>query len=313
MKQNVPDKSQNANKGSGKAKEEVLEFARSLRESLRDLDPIKRRGPRVLYHYTTSVGIAGILSSGHLRATNFSFLNDASEFRYGVNVVLERFEAEARKRTPQNTWPLLVGVGGDVLLREMVSLSETYLVCFTERRDDLSQWRGYGGGTDRFCVGFDVARLLNGVNCSFAPVTYSRRKQLRILDAYINTTYAELERSGLQKSDPLIAATVHVLCRWIIEVLSFFKDSHFSSEREWRAVQNLDRISKDELYFDTTTGTIRPYIRLFETDTNLPITEIIVQSARQDERARKSIELLLRRYGYDGVKIFDSKVPFRFT
>ena len=40
--------------------------------------------PAILYHYTTAVGLAGIVSAGHFRGTNFSILNDFREFRYAA-------------------------------------------------------------------------------------------------------------------------------------------------------------------------------------------------------------------------------------
>ena len=42
--------------------------------------------PEMLYHYTSAYGLYGILSSGILRAGNFSYLNDSSEIQYGRNL-----------------------------------------------------------------------------------------------------------------------------------------------------------------------------------------------------------------------------------
>src|SRR5687768_16519179 len=107
--------------------------------------------PAALYHYTTAAGLLGIVSSHHLRGTNYSFMNDASEFTYGVELALKRFDAESRKnREQKDEISLLVGVAGEVWMKRQASLSETYVTCFTEARDDLNQWRGYGGTADRY-------------------------------------------------------------------------------------------------------------------------------------------------------------------
>jgi hypothetical protein len=50
---------------------------------------------------------------------------------------------------------------------------------------------------------------------------------------------------------------------------------------------------------------------MFASESNLPIKEIIVQSARRDERAAKAVALLLGRYGYSGTTVVESEVPFR--
>lgn len=40
--------------------------------------------PELLFHYTSSGGMRGILESSRLWATNYRFLNDASEVGYGM-------------------------------------------------------------------------------------------------------------------------------------------------------------------------------------------------------------------------------------
>src|SRR3954447_3391849 len=45
--------------------------------------------PRSVYHYTSAAGLFGILDSGVLRGSNFAYLNDSSEIRYGEAVVQE--------------------------------------------------------------------------------------------------------------------------------------------------------------------------------------------------------------------------------
>ena len=43
--------------------------------------------PGLLYHYTTSEGLVGIVSTHSLWATEAAFLNDFSEFSYGEGVI----------------------------------------------------------------------------------------------------------------------------------------------------------------------------------------------------------------------------------
>jgi hypothetical protein len=42
--------------------------------------------PELLFHYTTASGMRGILDSARLWATNYRFLNDASEVAHGANL-----------------------------------------------------------------------------------------------------------------------------------------------------------------------------------------------------------------------------------
>lgn len=105
--------------------------------------------------------------------------------------------------------------------------------------------------------------------------------------------------------------SVKILCRWLLESIPFFKDGHFATEREWRAVTSIDTVQKDELSFEPSSGILRPYVRMFDSEMNLPISEVIVQSARRDERAAKAVALLLGKYGYANTKVVESEVPFR--
>ena len=272
-----------------------------------------REPPETLYHYTTGAGLAGIVSSGHMRATNFSFLNDSTEFRYGAELAIKRLEAETKRHPEEDTTALYVGVMGEVWMEKQADLSETYVACFTEARDELNQWRGYGGSADRYCLGLNTAAL-SEYPYSFAPVIYSRDEQEALLDEYVSKTYDFLATRMPQASEWLRISAVKVVCRWMMVSIPFLKDHHFATEREWRAVRDIQSVTKDELFFDSSTGALRPYVRLFEReDGKLPITEVIVQSARRDERAAKAVALLLARDGYDDVTVAESEVPFRWN
>ncbi len=267
--------------------------------------------PAALYHYTTAAGLLGIVSSRHLRGTNSSFMNDSSEFTYGVELALKRFDAELKEHQERNDRiALMMGVLGEIWMKNQASLAETYVACFTEARDDLGQWRAYGGNADRYCVGVDIHTLSERGRYSFAPVIYSRQQQEKLIEDYFSATSSFL-RQQHSVSEPLLVSCVKILCRWLLESIPFFKDDHFASEREWRAVTNIDTIQKGELHFDPSSGTLRPYVQMFESDLKLPITEVIVQSARRDERATKAVALLLSKYGYADTKVVESEVPFR--
>jgi hypothetical protein len=44
----------------------------------------------------------------------------------------------------------------------------------------------------------------------------------------------------------------------------------------------------------------------------LPIVEIIVGASEMTQALVKSVSLLLRRYGYSAVDVYESKVPIRW-
>jgi hypothetical protein len=45
----------------------------------------------ILYHYTTATGLNGIVRSRSIWASHYRFLNDATEFRYGLGMFEQIF------------------------------------------------------------------------------------------------------------------------------------------------------------------------------------------------------------------------------
>src|SRR4051812_4201029 len=97
---------------------------------------------RTLYHYTTQAGLLGILETKSIWASEIRFLNDATEFRTALDTV------GAELRTRLNELDSAEGEArGEAIFREFTALEEAsfFVLSLTEKGDDLSQWRAYGG------------------------------------------------------------------------------------------------------------------------------------------------------------------------
>jgi len=100
-----------------------------------------------------------ILDTGVLRATSIQYLNDASEAEYGKSLIMavanERALASDKKK--------------GAFLDEFVSWLDAYdvlyatstvfVICFSEARDQLSQWRGYTPHGQGVCLQFDAVQI----------------------------------------------------------------------------------------------------------------------------------------------------------
>jgi hypothetical protein len=93
--------------------------------------------PELLFHYTNASGMLGILDSSRLWATNYRFLNDASEIAYGMAL----FESIVQER--------IATADGDIV-REFLGrtldtasafdgMFDCYIACFCERDDLLNK------------------------------------------------------------------------------------------------------------------------------------------------------------------------------
>jgi hypothetical protein len=71
------------------------------------------------------------------------------------------------------------------------------VICFSEARDDLSQWRGYSSGEGGVAFGFDAASLSSlskQISFRFAPVLYDLSLQTRIIDRALSWAAMEVSR-----------------------------------------------------------------------------------------------------------------------
>jgi hypothetical protein len=74
-------------KFSSDIEEVVNSFAREM-----DAKP----PPRIIYHYTDSRGLGGILESGRIRLTDIFGLNDPTELRHGLSPAIKFLDAARR-------------------------------------------------------------------------------------------------------------------------------------------------------------------------------------------------------------------------
>lgn len=269
--------------------------------------------PDVIYHYTTAAGLHGIVTSGILRRTNYSFLNDSQEVRFGLDLATRILDSVARS----SSGPAAdIFAGAKEILAGATTLADYYLACFCEDGDLLSQWRGYGNAEARYCIGFDVEELIaQGVSphsVIYDPEEQEERVRTDIGHAQDAITKA-LPRGEQSEADRTAAKTIRtVLTRRLMSQLHRFKHSGFSEEQEWRIVGfQLSHIGVD---FQPAGGILRPFTNVVVgkgEPPRLPIVEVVVGPSRRPERSLKAAKLLLASRGYKTVKVRDSKLPFQ--
>lgn len=116
-------------------------------------EAIASQAPETLYHYTSASGALGIIGQGLLWATEASYLNDSSELLYTLDKLKDAWEDEYKKL--DELMPVLPGMSEAIQNR---MYGATFIACLCEKKDLLSQWRGYAfpGG---YAIGFDTRTL----------------------------------------------------------------------------------------------------------------------------------------------------------
>ncbi len=135
--------------------------------------------PELLYHYTTQRGLLGILHERCIWASHIRYLNDASEFKHGLQMVSQsilkikidpstiqskRIGANDPFPAPEIEGMLQTSANG---ILTMLDFIDVFVASFfgsegteNDAGDVLAQWRAYSGNGTGISIGFDK-RLLS--------------------------------------------------------------------------------------------------------------------------------------------------------
>lgn len=296
-------------------------------EQTRLLNLIKSKFPpsdnaTTVWHYTTGQGLLAILEDGALWATQLSCLNDKSEYSYSSDLLYEGFlRKQGATGIPDCLFFLFQGVAKNMARKAVQPYSlkaPYYVTCFSEESDDLSQWRGYGGGENGFALGFDAKELNNRENLCrvFYP---SDEAHVDLICEEICSLYCNGFSYGKPRDPAAWTDAFLWEIGWVfLELGTIIKHPSFKSENEFRQVFAYDPHQIADLRFRQKAGFLSRHLRvaypdfLARTGRELPLTEIMIGPAEGQSVSEESISYLLRQKGYGHyVKIRRSPIPFR--
>lgn len=263
--------------------------------------------PSRLYHYTSQEGLLGILSSKTLWATRIQYLNDSTEFAYTLALLTKEFDLQLQK-------PLEKRFTLDPIRKalEDLRLIPIYVACFSEKQDDLSQWRGYCPGGGGFSIGFDSNQLVKAARrrtpSFMAPCVYDfyRQSQLveQLVDRFIKQSMIEGVDAKKKVAWDFTADCVFLAC--------FLKHPSFKDEQEWRIVLQAIAPTDPQLAFRTSRAVLVPYLRFELTEPEAPLDiHLIVGPNAEMELALESATRLLAAKKCTGPPVSASIVPNR--
>lgn len=269
----------------------------------------------LLYHYTSLEGFFGIVESGSIWLTDFSYLNDRRELTYGAERALQAIQRMAEHENNVQVRDLLATWAENLrTLQNRVCISS-----FSADGDSLSQWRAYGP----IAVGFETDSLALHVDQGrLQPVEYRPETQDKLIDIYLHhlkSAYSLDVSSGRLDRIPDVYHKVERL----LEVIAFFKDPAFSSENEYRLVY-IDNpevleslgLEKPPKSFRISKGRIVPFVASTEVlpsefrNYELKIAEVVI-GPESDELLERGVREYMHAKGIGGVTVRRSTVPLR--
>lgn len=261
----------------------------------------------LIYHYTNSEGLLGIIGTQSIWATDINFLNDFEEFSIGKKVIrksIDYHRDELIKKNPgklTNSLMYLFYNSLASLTEKNANSREYYITSFTKKRDYIRQWMSYGNKNSSYSIAFDKSEFLqeisinneirkNKLQYTVNDVSYSHREILEELN--FNHLFALIkEEGGEQKIIDLIDKIDSKICS--------IKHENFSDEDEVRAIAKT--IESNSICankkFRTQSGVITPYTEI-PFPKNL-IKEIIIGPNNNKECAELGVRKLLKLHGIE--------------
>jgi len=203
-----------------------------------------------LYHYTDSIGLHAILSSKIMRATHIQFLNDSSEFRHALGMILARIEQAIAENIDERIAKMLFAIKDTV----QGITPNTFVISFSENRDVLSQWRGYcpnGGYNIAFSPNMWDG-LLEKNSYVMVKCKYEEHEQLELVNCLVESAIAAFPTFDprpfvtnpsfvyTQDDMPNLFAGLWFWNR-TQKLATAIKDRAFKEEGEWRVIGGLKK------------------------------------------------------------------------
>lgn len=284
------------------------------------------RNNKLAWHYTSTKGLLGIISTHSLWATSAAFLNDYNELKTSVTAVRNAFDRLEQDLTPDEID--VVKTSG--LLNDVDPVS-AFLVSASKHSDLLSLWRNYGKDTVAYSIGFDRSKLLHAKeqkegashpcpppgyfeeyeNDRISPDTeWNEKKKWENAD-YVPQNGDETHEQYLKKfltipSTSIFGKIFHRQDRkYYLE-----KDVSFKEEAEIRIVTQVEPGWKYVKLRESKLGIV-PYIELVSSGGKLPIQEIKIGPTSNQVETEAALRLLLDNNCHGDVRISVSKIPFR--
>ena len=220
----------------------------------------------LLYHYAANQKGFGILNDKEIRLSDIRKSNDYDEMILFFPDVLDEI---LRVYTDDPFDFKFDGQNGKVALSKLIESTSymiyteienggftNFVVCFSEKPDLLSQWRGYANNGQGICIGFSKELLMN--KCAQDKSIFRLEKVIYITEKRRKEIVREVANEAIEE--------LRVLRKWIVENMTFddsspdtdsllgynfcglienfmiaslkYKQIGFKEEKEWRLFLN---------------------------------------------------------------------------
>lgn len=270
----------------------------------------------ILYHYTKSNGINGIINHNCFWATKSDFLNDPNEFSHIRGIIDEVCRENIKKSAFREMFLK------DSIYTDREKSREYFVLSFSKCRDSITMWSEFGNKTG-YNIGFRsddiIARIEEAAEIAYhGLVVYDAKQQKQLIRRIICNYLPNLLRMSM---DEILEAGNHdrqdstylKACRKFrrtAEVYAmFFKHEGFAEEQEYRFI--FKKQKNTAVYFRAKDGFMLPYIEIPLSEQNLPLEEIMIAPQNHIDLAKNGMEYMLHMKGYEA-EVSLSNIKLRY-
>lgn len=293
--------------------------------------------PKLLWHYTSIDAFKGIIDNECLFMTKYDQLNDSSEVEYARNIMLDylhSFHCDSRYQQFKN-W--VISVLENYINRPL------FITSFSEKEDDLDQWRAYVPEEGGVAIGFDSYQLKQGfLNeyipkgtyikergvveyengggiavrhiCSFFKCRYGAEETTAWVNQQVCSWFCDKSYAGnfnrLKKTHEdsdyrrLLLVSLSVLDSSLYRILGTTKHHGFFNEKEWRWINSNPRPNEFSV---TQSGNKKEIVKAKIHPADC-ITEVWISPHGDTTAIKASLEPYQLRLRFE---IHESKIPFK--
>jgi hypothetical protein len=272
--------------------------------------------PKTLFHYTSSVGLVGIIDSKRIWTTKIHYLNDNSELKLAIDYIKQEIDLQKRDIGRTRTNEEL-----DIMSSSLSSIAQVNVAVasFTEKGDQLSQWRGYCEIGKGYSLGFSGSKLRKLVNKAegyhLVRCVYKEQEHKKIVKELVDSIpVINIRNHPNYGKLPFYAMEFRTAALFIAPII---KAESFSEEKEWRLITPI--LSFERALFRQGSHSLIPFWE-FDLDLENTLQSIIIGPTPEPDLSKRAVSGFLAKgmNSFNNAKrlalisnIIHSKVPYR--
>ncbi|KRE13704.1 MULTISPECIES: DUF2971 domain-containing protein [Bacillus] len=262
----------------------------------------------ILYHYTNVYGLEGIMKHKELWVSNADFLNDKTERKYTEKILFNLIEEKLKDNKMKDLIMDTLTIALDM------TEFPTYVLSLSINKDSNLLWSNYSQD-DGYNISFDFETLEeigDSLNSSVfkSKVIYEEEIHYEALNELADYCVAAFSKSKPNYEE--LVSEVKVVHTSLQLLASFFKNSSFQQEEEYRIVLIQNTENEHDYECRVSNGTFIPYIKMKFNKNNVKGITIGPKNKMDiSEEGLKSF-LTLNKFNVETIEINRSKIPYRY-